>query len=308
MGHYGWKQAHPHGAQGPSGFGGFEGFDFDFDWSGNLNDLLESLLRGRAGSRARPESSRWDSSPTRGQDVERELTLTLEDAYRGVTRTLTLDFDEPCPTCGGAGGRRQRCPLCRGSGLSRSGGFFNLGGVCSRCRGTGYLTANRCSTCRGQGQVRRTRRLEVKIPPGVRDGSRVRLAGEGTAGRNGGARGDLYIRIRLQPHPFFERRGDDLYCEVPITFVEAALGAEVEVPTLTGKGTMKVPPGTQSGQIFRLRGYGMPNPKSREKGDQYVTVKVTVPRHLSPRDREDIAALSRLYHRNPREDLWSPHR
>ena len=293
-----WQQAQRAGATSAT----FEEWGSEL---GGLGDLFESLFQRSTAGRGpgRAEARR----PSRGRDIEHEISLTLEEAFHGVTRTLSLDFPEPCQTCGGLGNLPQSCPQCGGSGMIRSaGGIFNLGGLCPRCRGQGYIAENSCQTCHGSGQVQRRRRIEVHIPAGIADGQKVRVAGEGSAGTHGGPRGDLLIRVRLRPHPFFERKGNDLYCEVPVTFVEAALGAQIQVPTMTGSGTMSIPPGTQSGQMFRLKGKGLRKPSGHEAGDQYVKIKITVPKHLTSEDRTLIQSLARLYPANPRAGLWQP--
>lgn len=293
-----WQQAQRAGATGTT----FEDIGVEF---GGLGDLFENLFqRGPTGrGPGRQETVR----PMRGRDIEQEISLTLEEAFRGVTRELSIEFPEPCQTCAGMGSLRQSCPQCGGSGMSRSqGGIFNLGGLCPRCRGQGFIAETLCQTCQGSGQIQRRRHIEVRIPAGIADGQKVRVAGEGSAGTRGGPRGDLLIRVRLLPHPFFERKGNDLYCEVPVTFVEAALGAQIQVPTMTGSGTMSIPPGTQSGQTFRLKGRGLRKPSSRDPGDQYVKIKITVPKNLTPEDRTLIRSLARLYSANPRAGLWQP--
>ncbi len=202
----------------------------------------------------------------RGEDVETPIEVTLEEAYRGTRRTFELQIEEPCGGCGG----------------------------------TGIQGREACRACSGTGAVPRHRRIEVKIPPRVRDGSRVRVAGEGGAGSGGDARGDLYLLVKVAPHPIFERRDDDLHCEVPISVSEATLGAEIEVPTLRGKVSMKVPPETSSGKTFRLPGYGMPRLRGEGHGDAYVRVRVVVPQGLTARERELFAELGRLRPENPR--------
>jgi molecular chaperone DnaJ len=171
---------------------------------------------------------------------------------------------------------------------------------CPRCDGAGQVVLEKCPRCQGQGTVERTKRLEVKIPAGVDTGSKIRLQGEGLPGQRGGPTGDLYLVVRVRPHPTFERKGDNLHVEVPVSFPEAALGAEVRVPTLTGKGTIRIPAGTQSGQQFRLGGQGMPALKGGKRGDEFVKVRVTVPKDLSARERELVEELAELRRENPR--------
>lgn len=301
-----WQQFERMGGPGGVRFESFEGFP---DLGDSLEEILRNMMGRRGGDAFRFESrtGRSQAAPRPGQDVTYEVELTLEEAFHGLQKTLSVSFEDLCPTCQGQGHHMMTCPECGGSGMNRSArGVFNLGNSCRRCGGQGRIPGEVCKTCEGKGQTTRSRRLEVQIPAGVDTGSRVRVKGEGGAGLNGGPRGDLYIKVKLRPHPFFERKGDDLYCEVPVTFVEAALGADIEIPTLTGRGSLKIPAGTQSGQKFRLRGQGMPNLKSKQRGDQYVTVKVTVPQNLGASDRELVASLQRLYPDPPRRGLWRP--
>ncbi len=299
-----WKQGIPFGRQ-PGGFGP-GGFDFttftNWEEGSSFADLLEQLF-GSWGPSPRPERR---SRPSKGQDMEQEVTITLEEAYNGGTKQITVTLPQTCPYCGGSGENpsspRQTCPECRGSGrASTFGGILGL--VCSRCGGAGTISSDYCRNCAGRGQITQQKRLEVKIPPGVDTGSRIRLAGQGLPGSRGGAPGDLYLKIRVLPHPLFERKGDDLYLTVPLTFAEAALGAEVSIPTLKGRVTMKIPPGTQGDQVFRLAGMGMPRLKGGGYGDLYAKVKIVVPRNLTPRERELIQELARVSRENPRANL-----
>lgn len=287
---------------------GEEGFRWDF---GNLGDLLGSfgdffgdLLGTGTTTRTRERRPRT----RRGQDVEAELEIDLEEAAFGATKRLTVTVDEPCSQCGGEGGTTRRCPNCGGSGVvQQTRGFFNIGSTCIRCRGEGVILDNRCPHCSGTGETRTTRTVEVRVPAGVEDGTLLRLQGQGASGRGGGSAGDLYLRVKIRPHPFFERKGDDLYCEVPVTVAEAALGAEIEVPTLDGKVKVRIPPGIQSGQRLRLTGLGIPK-RTGGRGDLYVRVKIVVPRDLTPRERQLLEELQRLRPENPRANLWQPRR
>jgi molecular chaperone DnaJ len=285
-----------------------EGFEWEFsDWRdlfGSLGEWFSDLLGGGTATRTRSRRTRTQ----RGRDVELELEIDLEDAAFGTTKRVVIPSEEPCPQCRGKGGTIRSCPTCGGSGVVQQvRGFFNIGATCSRCRGEGVILETRCPRCQGAGTVTGTRSVEVRIPVGVEDGTVLRLAGQGTQGRDGGPAGDLYLRLKIRPHPFFERKGDDLYCEVPITFAEAALGAEIEVPTLDGKVRVRVPSGTQSGQLLRLAGLGMPK-RTGGRGDLYVRVKIVVPRDLTLRERQLIEELQRLRPENPRAALWRPRR
>jgi molecular chaperone DnaJ len=195
----------------------------------------------------------------------------------------------------------QTCPVCKGSGRGRTiAGISITGETCERCGGVGSIPQEPCPNCRGRGQKERSRRVEVKIPAGVYDGAKVRAAGQGGPGAQGGPSGDLILVVRMRPHALFERKEDDLYVDLPVSFAEAALGAEVQVPTVTGKVTARVPPGVQSGQTLRLAGLGVPHLKGGGAGDLYVRIKVAVPKNLTPRERELIEELKSLRAENPR--------
>jgi DnaJ-class molecular chaperone len=249
------------------------------DFSDFFRTLFGDLGRGRAGGRPGVSvedllgeevrggrSRRGGRSSRPGQDVQTTVEITLEEAAAGTRRTVELELPEACGTCGGTGRQGQSA----------------------------------CPTCGGTGEVLRAHRVEVTIPAGVRDGSRVRAAGEGAGGSGGGPRGDLYLQVRVTPHPVFERREDDLHVELPLAVWEAALGAEVEVPTLRGKVTMKIPPETPSGKTFRLPGYGFPRLRGGGQGDQLVRARILTPTELSPRERELFEELRRLRPRPPR--------
>lgn len=279
----------------------FRGTDFSsaFEGMGDLGlggSFFENLFGGMgfdvfgAGGRRRGAGTGQGaaSGGGRGRDLEIEATVTLDEAFRGTDTTVTVPRYDACPACGGSGAKPgtspSSCPDCRGSGQRVvSSGIFQMAQPCPRCRGTGSVIETPCGSCRGEGRVKVTRTLSVKVPPGVDTGSRLRMKGEGETGRSG--TGDLYVIVEVQPRPGFERRGDDLLSEVRVGMVDAALGAEVSVPTLEGPVAMKIPPGTQPGSVLRLRGRGMPALRSRGVGDQLVTVRVEIPTRLSPRQR-----------------------
>src|SRR5579863_6707745 len=232
----------------------------------------------------------------RGADLRYELELSLDQAVFGTTSEIEVTKLAECETCHGSGAAKgstpSTCESCGGAGQVRiSQGFFQLQQTCPRCRGTGTIVRNPCDTCLGQGRIRRTRKLSVKVPAGVDTGDRVRLSGEGEGGRNGGPPGDLYVEIHVREHPIFERDGEHLSCEVPISFATAALGGTVDVPTLDGDVTLKVPPETQSGRIFRLRDKGVKPVRGGSRGDLFCRLVVETPVHLSAEQRELVRKL-----------------
>ncbi len=295
------------GAPGGGGFtytpGGTGGVNFDFDMggAGGLEDLLGGLFGAGFGGAATRGGTR------RGEDLQYEIEVSLEEAYQGGERRFTITAPDNCPTCHGSGAepgaRMETCPQCKGSGRGRSlGGFTLRGETCNVCHGTGQVPTQKCHTCRGRGIVERPRAVTVTIPRGVDEGNKLRIAGQGNPGEAGAPAGDLYLVIRLKPHALFERKGDDLYVDLPVTFAEAALGGEVQVPTVSSKVTMRIPAGVQSGQQLRLAGQGMPR-RAGGSGDLYARLKVTVPRNLSDEERELIEQLRALRSENPRERI-----
>lgn len=287
---------------GAGGFGGgFRTVDLDearriFDEIfGGLGDLgFGSIFDDVFGTRTTRATSRA------GNHLLYELEVTLEEAARGAEKSISVRRLSQCPDCRGSGSARgdggiSVCPQCGGTGqVAFRQGFFTVRQTCSRCGGLGEVVTSPCRRCGGEGRVREVRRLSVKVPPGVRDGTRLRLAGEGEAGLRGGPPGDLLVVIHVKPHPRFRREGDDIYCEVDIGYTTAVLGGEVRVPTLEGDVTAKVPPGSQSGRMLRLRGKGMPRLHGTGRGDEYVVLRIKVPTRVSPRMRrllEELAAL-----------------
>jgi molecular chaperone DnaJ len=281
-------------------FGGAGGATFGGSFADILGDLFGHATTGaRGASRTTPPRV-----ARRGEDVEHELSIPFEEAISGAGKTISLTIADHCPDCGGVGGTTATCSACRGTGFSQQGGgFLNIAATCPRCQGTGQEVTGRCQTCRGAGERSRTRRIRVKVPPGVDTGRTIRIAGEGAAGVHGGPRGDLILRARVGTHPFFKRRGDDILIEVPVRFTEAALGAEIEVPSVHGKTRVKVPPGTRSGQTLRLRGMGAPKMGRDGRGDQLVKVQVTTPKRLSKRQRQLLEELDETWTEDPRNDL-----
>lgn len=277
-----------HAADGPGagGFGpGFSGF----------GDLFDIFFGGMGSS--------GPVGPERGEDLRFDLELTLEEAAFGVEKEIEVTRIGTCPTCGGSGAkpgtRPVTCPVCRGTGQIHTVqetllGRFTTVRTCHRCRGTGKVIESPCPECRGNGRVRQNRKVRVKIPPGVDEGLRLRLSGEGHAGPQGGPPGDLYVFLHVRPHPQFQRQGNDLHYQLKVAFTQAALGAELEVPTLEGKTSLKIPPGTQNGETFTLRGKGVPVLRGVGRGDLVVTVTVEVPTRLTEREKELLLELARL--------------
>lgn len=287
------------------GRGGPGGFTFNVGDAadGGLGDVLGQMF-GRARGRGRGASG---VGPQRGADVEATLTLDFEDAAHGLTTTLHLTSDAQCSTCGGNGAKPGTnptvCSVCHGRGVvDDNQGFFSFSSPCTRCQGGGTVIEAPCPTCRGTGAEKRPREVKVRIPSGVADGQRIRLKGRGAPGRNGGPHGDLLVECRVAPHPVFGRSGNDLTVKVPITFAEAALGAEIQVPTLSGPAvTVRLPAGTQSGTRHRVRGKGIAT--SSATGDLIVTVDVIVPTALSDEQRAAIEQLAATTTVSPRAHL-----
>ena len=271
-------------AEGPQGFEGFgQGFGDIF------NDIFEDFFGGRPGGRR----------VTRGSDIEYRLNLAFEDAINGKEVSLKIPLWEICKECRGSGAKSpehiKTCPSCKGAGQLRfQQGFFTLNKTCGRCQGAGHTITAFCPTCRGQQRVQTERVLTVHIPAGVETGTRLRLANEGEPGENGGPPGDLYVLIQVAPHPTFTRKGNDIVCELPISFAAAALGAKIKVPTLKGDGTViNIPPGTQHDKIFRLKGLGSPSLRGNGTGDQLIRVKVEIPTNLTPKQKELLEEYAR---------------
>jgi molecular chaperone DnaJ len=290
------------------GPGGFQ-FDVDFDQGGGLGDLLGNLFGGRAGRGGR----RSARGPQRGQDLETELHLSFEDAVRGVTSAVRFRADAQCSTCHGSGAAPgtspETCPECHGSGaIAVDQGRFSFSEVCPTCAGRGQVVPTPCPTCHGRGVEVRPREVKVRIPAGVNDRQRIRVKGRGGAGANGGPPGDLYVIVNVSSHPLFGRSGKDLTVRVPVTFAEAALGANVKVPTLEGQVTVKIPPGTPSGKVLRVRGEGVRGDESKnggKGGDLLVTIDVVVPTELDDRQREAVEALAAATDTDPRAGLFA---
>lgn len=264
------------------------------DMSG-FSDLFEDLFEGFLGG---GRSGARRGRGRRGDDLRYDLELTLEEAATGIEPKLQIPRLEPCEACRGsgveAGSARESCPTCKGRGQLRyQQGFLTVARTCPHCGGAGQVNRHPCKECAGEARVARERTLKVRIPAGIEDGSQLRLTGEGEGGLGGGPAGDLYVVVHLRPHEFFTRHGNELHCALPLTFAQAALGAEVDVPVLGGLAKLKVPPGTQNGAALRLRGKGMPALQGRGKGDAVYTAVIEVPTRLTARQRELLEELDR---------------
>ncbi|HSZ12933.1 MAG TPA: molecular chaperone DnaJ [Solirubrobacteraceae bacterium] len=292
------------GAGPGGGFGGFSNFDFD---SSSMGDILSNLFGGSASGRrvrTRPRAEK-------GADLEAQVTITFDQAVAGAQVPLQVPMHASCPTCHGTGAKPGTapsvCPRCEGRGIETQGqGMFSISQPCSRCGGTGTVIEDPCPTCHGAGAVRTVKKLRVNIPAGVRDGSRIRLAGKGEPGRNGGPPGDLYLITKVEASSLFTRKGEHLEVEVPLSIPEALQGAEVQVPTLNGTKTLRVRPGTAHGTVQRLRGEGPPKLGSggKEKGDIHYRFVIDVPQELSKEQQSAVDQLSKALDGNPRAGLF----
>ena len=278
-----------HAGVDPNGFGGAgAGFgDFDF---GGIGDIFESFFGGSGFGR----SSKSRSGPQKGADLKYSMEISFEEAAFGLEKDITINRHESCGTCGGsgvkAGSSPTTCSQCNGTGQVQYkqstpfGQFVNVK-TCDTCRGEGKIISNPCPACSGKGRVRKTVKIKLNIPAGIDDGQTMSLRGEGDPGSKGGSGGDLFVTINVKPHALFKRQGNDVVCEMPITFVQAALGAELEVPTLDGKVKYSMSEGTQTGSIFRLKGKGIPYLRGNGRGDQYIKVEIDVPKKLNDKQK-----------------------
>ncbi len=274
---------------GGSAYGG--GFDF-----GDLGDIFGSFFGGGFGGQRRNPNA-----PQRGESIRASVSISFTEAAFGCEKSVTIERSEQCPTCKGSGcapgTTPEICPDCHGSGTVQTRrqtpmGVFASNGPCRKCGGTGRLIHQPCSDCRGSGAVRKRRTIKVNIPAGIDHGQTISLRGQGGAGKNGGPAGDLLITVMVQPHEIFRRDGVDVFCEAPITFTQAVLGAELEIPTIDGKVKYSIPEGTQTGTVFRLKGKGVPVLNGRGRGDQYVTVVIETPRSLNKEQKEALRRFS----------------
>ena len=289
--------------QGPgdrpgSGFEGFRQGEAAFTGRG-FEDIFGNIFGERA---TRPHG------PQKGEDITYAVEVDLEDAIFGRTMQVDLRRDITCSTCGGNGSQpgtsSRTCPTCMGSGsISQGKGFMQFAQPCPTCQGAGTINPNPCRACNGRGVVPKLDRINVKIPSGVDNGSKVRVAGMGEPGQGGGPAGDVYIVTKVRPHPYFERKGDNLYSEARVTVTEAALGAKIEIPTIDGMVSLTVPQETQTGQQLKLKGKGVPHLGGGGTGDHYVTIQVTTPTGLSERGKDLLRELDRLHPLNPRQNM-----
>jgi molecular chaperone DnaJ len=298
------------GAGYPAESGGvnfdFGGFDFGGGGAGtpsggsSFRDLFSQFFRGGRGAEVEAEQEP-------GNDLEYQIEIDFWDAVRGAVKKLTITRLDSCETCHGTGaiGSAQTCPTCHGSGtIQQNAGKMKFNVPCTRCGGTGKVR-KACPTCGGEGRIRRTETIDVRIPAGVANGSRVRVPGKGNAGTMGAPAGDLYLHVEVKPHAFFERRGADLYTKVPVTVSEATLGAKVEVPTIDGRSLVRIPPGTNSGRTLRLKEKGVPSARNSSRGDQYVEIQVVVPQPTDERVRNLMKELETVAPEDPRKDLFT---
>ncbi|MGI1662121.1 molecular chaperone DnaJ [Palleronia sp. KMU-117] len=291
FGHAAFEGGMGGGPRGPRPGGGpYAGGDFASAFSDVFDDLFGDIMGGRRGGQR----------ATRGSDLRYNLRMTLQEAYSGLQKTINVPTAIACETCGGtgseAGAEPTTCPTCSGMGKVRAQqGFFTVERTCPTCSGMGQIIKNPCRACGGAGRVEKERALSVNIPAGVETGTRIRLAGEGEAGLRGGPQGDLYIFIEVAPHPLFEREGTDLHCRVPVSMASAALGGEIEVPTIDGgRSRVKIPAGSQSGKQMRLRAKGMPALRGGGHGDMYIELQVETPVNLTSRQRELLREFDKL--------------
>ena len=290
-----------YGAGGPGGAGGY-GAPFDF---GDLGDIFGSFFGGGFGGGAQRRTG-----PQRGESIRASVTVSFTEAAFGCEKEVTLERSEQCPSCKGSGCASgttpEICPECRGTGaVTRAQrtafGVMQTQTTCPKCGGSGRIIHQPCPDCGGQGSVRRRKTIQVTIPAGIDDGQTISLRGQGHAGRNGGPSGDLLITVMVRPHEIFRREGTAVFCEAPITFAQAVLGGELEIPTIDGKVKYTIPEGTQTGTVFRLKGKGIPVLNGRGRGDQYVTVTIETPRGLSKEQKEALRKFDGMLNENNHE-------
>ncbi len=301
-------------APGAGGAGPFGGGAFTFDMSdlfggvpggrgtGDFSSIFDLFGGGARGARS--------TAPQRGRDLEYAVQVSFDEALAGLTTKINVQREESCPTCHGSGAKPGTqpitCPTCGGRGsVAQDQGVFSLSRTCPQCMGSGRIIEQPCPTCKGAGRVGQVKPVTVKIPPGVADGSKLRFPGKGEAGSHGGPRGDLYIIVNVGRHPYYKRKGADVLLDVPITFAEASLGARIEVPTVQGRVKLKIPAGTQSGKVFKLKGKGAPRLKGSGAGDMLVKVHIVVPQRLSKPAKDALETFADVLDEDPRKDLFT---
>ena len=303
---FGFAGVDPNFGAGGGGYGGGAGFDF-----GDLGDIFGSFFGGGFGG---GQTRRNPNAPQRGESIRMNLTISFEEAAFGCEKELELDRYESCETCHGSGAAPgtspETCPDCGGSGVVQTRrqtpmGVFASTAPCSRCGGRGKIIKEPCKDCRGSGMVRRRRKIQASVPAGIDNGQTISIRGQGHAGKNGGPAGDLLVTIAVRPHELFRREGTSVLCEAPITFPQAVLGAELEIPTIDGKVKYDIPEGTQSGTTFRLKGKGIPALNGRGRGDQYVTVYIETPRNLNREQKEALKKFAEAVGENNYEERKS---
>lgn len=306
---FGFAGVDPNYGAGQGGFGGgFGGFDM-----GDLGDIFGSFFGGGFGGSS---SRSRRNAPQRGETLQQRIMLSFEEAAFGCEKEITINRTESCDECGGTGAEKgtsvETCSNCHGSGVVMQTqrtplGMFQTQGACPNCRGTGKIIRKPCKKCGGTGKMRKSRTLKVKIPAGIDDGQSIQLRGQGNAGLNGGPSGDVIVTISIRPHPLFTRDGNNVICEIPISFPQAALGDTLQVPTIDGKVEYAIPEGTQTGTVFRLRGKGIQNVNGRGRGDQYVRVNIEVPTHLTDHQKHllrDFEASTTDENQTQRKGFW----
>ncbi len=306
---FGFAGVDPNYGAGQGGFGGgFGGFDM-----GDLGDIFGSFFGGGFGGSS---SRSRRNAPQRGETLQQRIMLSFEEAAFGCEKEITINRTESCDECGGTGAEKgtsvETCSNCHGSGVVMQTqrtplGMFQTQGACPNCRGTGKIIRKPCKKCGGTGKMRKSRTLKVKIPAGIDDGQSIQLRGQGNAGVNGGPSGDVIVTISIRPHPLFTRDGNNVICEIPISFPQAALGDTLQVPTIDGKVEYTIPEGTQTGTVFRLRGKGIQNVNGRGRGDQYVRVNIEVPTHLTDHQKRllrDFEASTTDENQTQRKGFW----
>lgn len=269
--------------------------DFGFDFTSNFGDIFGDLFGDLFGTFTGKRRAR----PSKGADLRYDLDLTIKEAVLGTEKTLHIPRWETCPGCSGNGSKDGKdittCSACKGAGQTRlQQGFFTISRACNKCGGSGQVITNPCTECKGKGKTRKQKAVSLKIPPGVDTGIKLRVSSEGEAGNLGGPNGDLYVVVNVEPHPFFKRKETDLLCEIPISFIQATLGGEIEVPTINGSVSIKIPSGTPSGKVFHLKGKGVPRLGGYGRGDQFVMVYIDVPKKLSRRQKELLKEFAEI--------------